>query len=780
MKENTLFKTKRTRTKTLKSVPTTIRKKKEGYIPKYTLSEKQEVAEIAFLTSYPPRECGIATYSSDLVKALQNKFGNSFKLKIYPLEAENDLHDYSEGIDFTLNTDSELDFQKIAHSIDSNVNVGMVMVQHEFGLFRNNEKAFFEFLEFVNKPIIVTFHTVLPNPDDELKDKVNKIATFSDSLIVMTHNSEDILVRDYGVSPDLITVIPHGTHSICHSDKIALKAKYDLKNKNVLSTFGLLGPGKSIETTLHALPEIVEEFPETVFLILGKTHPSLLKEKGEDYREFIEYKVDQLGLQRNVRFVNQFLPLENLLEYLQLTDIYLFTSKDPNQAVSGTFSYALSCGCPVVSTPIPHALEVLQNNAGCIFDFEDSEQLAQAVIDLLQDDQARFNMRLNGLHHAAESVWENAAIAHGKVFEKMGRGQLKLNYQKPNISLAHIKEMTTDVGIIQFSKINQPDFDSGYTLDDNARALIALCRHFEITGKESDLKLIRLYFNFIKNCFRPDSKFLNYVDEYRQFTPQNDEVNLEDANGRAIWALGYLISIAHKLPKKAEGMLFSADQIFEESLSAAKEFHSPRAIAFVIKGLYYFNKNRTNGEILPLAEIFANRLVQMYRHEASKDWQWFEEYLTYGNSVMPHALLMAFSITNVEDYKEVAKESFDFLLTKIFSNDKIQVVSNNEWLKRGQELPTEFQGGEQPIDIAYTILALRNFHEDFPDDNYDEKMEDAFSWFMGNNALNQTIYNPCTGGCYDGLEKHNINLNQGAESTISYLLARMVFEEDLK
>uniref|UniRef100_UPI00359315C6 glycosyltransferase n=1 Tax=Pricia sp. TaxID=2268138 RepID=UPI00359315C6 len=393
----------------------------------------KNTVEIVLLTTYPPRECGIATYSKDLEHALKNKFNDSFKLRILPLEDSNGAYKYPKGIEQALNTTSEFDFLKNSHLLNSDEKVGVVMVQHEFGLFCSNEPAFIDFLESINKPLIIVFHTVLPNPDSELKKSVSKIASASDRLIVMTRNSAEILVRDYGVANDMIAVIPHGTHSVCHKDERTLKEKYNLTDRLVLSTFGLLGPGKSIETSLDALPAIIKEYPRTVFLILGKTHPTLIKQKGEDYREFLESKVEKLGLSQHVRFINEFLPLDKLLEYLQLTDIYLFTSKDPNQAVSGTFSYALSCGCPVISTPIPHALEVLKNNAGHIFDFEDSTQLGQAIINLFGNDEARKTMRLNGLRHIAESTWDNAAIAHGKVFEAVGKAKIELAYRKPEI-----------------------------------------------------------------------------------------------------------------------------------------------------------------------------------------------------------------------------------------------------------------------------------------------------------------------------------------------------------
>ena len=741
-----------------------------------TEPKAKQLTEIVCLTSYPPRACGIATYSKDLDRVLTDKFGDTFKLNIRPLETSSSTHKYSESIDGVLNTDSPLDFLQTAYNINSNPLIGLVMVQHEFGLFSQNEKYFYEFLEYLDKPVVITFHTVLPNPTRELKQNVATISSHCAEIIVMTHNSARILTNDYGVPPNKITVIPHGTHLIAYDDKRALKLKYDLEDRTVLSTFGLLGPGKSIETTLEALPKIVEDRPDVIFLIIGRTHPNVVKENGEVYRNLLKRKIDGLGLQNHVRFIDEFVPLNHLLEYLQLTDIYLFTSKDPNQAVSGTFAYALSCGCPIISTPIPHALEVLKNGAGKLFDFENSSQLQQAIIDLLDNEEERFKMSLNGLHTSAATAWENAAIAHAKVFEKALNGSMELKYGKPPINLKHLKNMTTNVGVIQFSLINQPDIESGYTLDDNARALIALCQHYEITGDTSDLKYIKTYFNFIFCCFRHDCKFLNYVNKEYQFTEQNDMVNLEDACGRALWALGYFLSMSRQFPEEFTKLTDKAKFVFEHSAKAMETFQSPRAMAFIIKGLYFYNRFEERDCLNAAVVEFADRLVSKYRDESDENWHWFESYLTYGNSVLPQAMLMAYSLTLKPEYRKIAKASFDFLLSKIFIDGKISVISNKNWHQKGDNFDSQYKGGQQPIDVAYTILALCYFHKVFPLGGYYSLMETAFNWFMGKNALDVIVYNPCTGGCYDGLELENVNLNQGAESAISYLLSRLAFE----
>ena len=424
----------------------------------------------------------------------------------------------------------------------------------------------------------------------------------------------------------------------------------------------------------------------------------------------------------------------------------------------------------------------MKNDAGIIIDFDNQQQLADAIIKLFSNDVLRSNMGSYGLHHMASTAWENSAIAHARLFQNMDKAGITLKYAAPQINLNHFKKMTTDFGMIQFSKLNQPDNSSGYTIDDNARALIAMCQHYEHFEDEKDLAYINTYFDFIKHCIQKDGYFLNYVDEGGAFTKQNYETNLDDANGRAIWAIGYLISRRESFPASFKKIIVTAQELLQQALLNVDKIHSTRAMAFIIKGLYFVNTVEENSSHIEIIKKLANRLVQMYRHEALPSWRWFEGYLTYANSVLPEAMLCAYMVTDDLVYKKIAKESFDFLLSKTFSENAIKIISNKGWLHKNEALQLIASsdlhlGGEQPIDVAYTILALSKFKEVFRDGDYHHKMEIAFNWFLGDNNLHRIIYNPCTGGCYDGLEANNVNLNQGAESTVSYLMARLTIEK---
>lgn len=731
--------------------------------------------EILLLSSYPPRECGIATFSQDLLTALREKFAQSFSLSVCALEAAQEKRDYPPEVRYVLDTSEPKAYQELADAVNENEQIKLVLLQHEFGFFAAiPESDFLHFLHQINRPLILAFHTVLPKPDEALKTKVRDMTMACVSVVVMTKNAAQILENEYAVPPEKIQVIAHGIHLVQHLGKTSLKNKYGLSGRKVLSTFGLISSGKSIETTLDALPGIVAEHPTVLFLVIGKTHPSVVKHEGEQYRRMLEAKVAALSLENHVKFINAYLPLQELLEYLQLTDIYLFTSKDPNQAVSGTFSYAVSCACAIISTPIPHARELLRDDAGILFDFQNSSQLTAAVNHLLDDRPLRKKLTNNGLQRVIFAAWQNAAVAHAMLFKSLIPGDIWLRYGLPEINLGHFKKMTTPFGMIQFAKINHPDLSTGYTIDDNARAMVAMCMHYELSEAKRDLVYIKTYLDFIEHCLRPDGSFLNYIDADEVFTTQNQEVNLDDANGRAIWALGYLISKRKILP---ESLVQQAETILEHTLPHLETIHSTRAMAFSIKGLHYALSTTPSPQIQLLLATLADRLVQMYRHEAVTGWHWFESYLTYGNSTLSEALLCAWLSTGNSVYKNIAHKSFDFLLHHTFTEAGIKVVPNVGWMQKGGE---KAHYGEQPIDVAYTILALQLFHEVFHDDRYREKMEIAFNWFLGHNHLHQIIYNPCTGGCYDGLEETQVNLNQGAESTVSYLMARLAVEKTFR
>ncbi len=728
---------------------------------------------ILFLSSYPPRACGIATFTQDLINALKGKINDSISFKVGALESSPEtVHNYPEEVLYRLDTSSLNDIIKVGKQINLNDNIKLVCLQHEFGLWggKMGDNVLY-LMRLINKPIITVFHTILPQPDAFRKKLVAEINKESQHLVVMTRNSKCILEQNYGIEHSNISVIPHGTHLVKYKNQQQLKEKYGLEHNLVLSTFGLLGPNKNIETSLKALPLIIKKFPRVKFLILGQTHPELIKKEGEKYRNKLIRLVKKLQLRDHVVFVNKYLTLNDLLEYLILTDLYLFSSKDPNQAVSGTFAYAMSCACPIISTPIPHTREFLKEKIGLLFDFGDYEGLANAAIKLLSDDRTRKDMALNALHQTRASSWENVSIAYMDILQP-GNRIFSPQMRIPEINIDHIRNMTTPFGMIQFSKICQPDLESGYTIDDNARALIAMIMYKD-AGYEGGDDLIEIYLNFLNYCQAADGRFQNYVDQNKIFHEQNNYVNLEDSNARTIWALGICLAHKHDLPPRLIDM---AHEMLRKNIPWMEKVESPRSIAFIIKGLYSYYKyyqEQDDQEIRNLILRLADKLVSKYDCVSDYQWEWFEDYLTYANSIMPEALVMAYDISKNPVYLPVALNTLNFLLAHTFDNNQITVISNKSWFQRGGQ---KKRFGEQPIDVSYTIQTLETFYQILDSERYLDYMQTAFSWFLGNNHLRQIIYNPVSGGCYDGLEEYSVNLNQGAESTVCYLIARLIIE----
>jgi len=728
--------------------------------------------EILFITSYPPRECGIATFTKDLINTLEDQFSSSFNFSVCALEDGN-AYQYPDNVKYSANMNGSAKNLALARRINKDSAVKVVCIQHEFGLFGGDYgKDLLSFIHELNKPIAVVFHTALPSPNKGLKSVVKSISLYADKVITMTDNSSKILIRDYAVDKEKLAVIPHGTHLMPGTRKQTLKEKYGLQNHLVLSTFGLISSNKSIETSIEAMPKIVEFFPKAMLLILGKTHPGVLKNEGEKYRSYLQSRVKALSLQKNVKFIDKYLALPELLEYLKLTDIYLFTSKDPNQAVSGTFAYAMSCGCPIISTPIPHAVELLDDDTGVFFDFENANQLAEAAISLLSTPQRMEEMSLNAIHKIQPTIWQNSAVSYVELFRDLSKSQMELRYDLPEINVDHVHNMTTDTGMIQFSKIDHPDLASGYTLDDNARALIAMTLHYVHSKDTGSLKLIDTYLNFIGKCQTQNGRFLNYVDQHGEFHSQNDQVNLDDSNGRAIWALGTVLSHHRHLPQhivlKAKYCLYNASEW-------VIDVESPRAIGFIVKGLYYAYQYRETPKLRHTIRILSEYLLEKYFSSASKNWQWFEGYLTYANSILPEAMLYSYAVAGNREHLKVALDSLNFLLSQTFTEYGMKVISNNGWHHKEQKQTNKY--GEQPIDVSYTIQTLDAFYNILKANHYKDYMHTAFNWFLGRNYLNQIVHNPVSGGCYDGLEKNNPNLNQGAESTVCYLTARLILEK---
>ena len=733
----------------------------------------QKGIKMLLVSSYPPRECGIATFSNDIVNAVKIVFGDTLPVEVCALQNSDQHFEYNNEVSYILPVDSLEHYRMVAEKINERNDIGLVCIQHEFGLFRGEYGDYIlSFILALNKPIVTVFHTVLPNPDEKRKKIVHAIADLSDRIIVLTKNSQTILTTNYSVEKTKTIVIPHGNHNVLWEQKNILKNIYGFSDKIVMSTFGLISQNKGIETVLHALPEIVKKNPEVIFLVIGKTHPEIIRKDGEIYRNSLINIVQELHLENNVIFINEYLQLSELLEYLTLSDIYLFSSKDPNQAVSGTFAYAMSCGCTVISTPIPHAVEALVNGNGILLNsFENSEEFKNAILYLIENKEERIAMGKNAFSLSHATNWENIAIQYRLLFDQLTNREEDLRFNFPPIKLDHIKKLTTDFGILQFSKFSQPDPESGYTLDDNARALINMVLYNKAYPDKNTLKLANTYLNFIEGIQQNTGWFDNYKDFDHQLTKQNKEVNLVDANGRALWSLGTVISHRDSLPLE---MICQAVKCWDKALKRIDDIKSPRAIAYALKGLYHYYSIYKDEEIKTNIEKLADELLRHYNINSAENWCWYEDYMTYANNVLPEAMMYSYLVTKNAKYKKIAAITFDFLLSHYFMKGQLKVISNRGWFKKENE---RIFYGEQPIEVATTIIALDLFYEVTLNKKYKDQLKLAFIWFLGNNHLKQIMYNPENGASYDGLEDKHININQGAESTLCYFKARLIMEK---
>jgi hypothetical protein len=517
---------------------------------------------------------------------------------------------------------------------------------------------------------------------------------------------------------------------------------------------------------------LLKKNPEVLYLVIGKTHPEVEKQEGEKYRMSLMELVKKFHLENNVVFINEYLDLDQLLEYLTLSDIYLFTSKDPNQAVSGTLVYAMACGCPVISNPIPHAVEILDGSNGILLEsFNDPEAFQIAIKRLAENKEERLSMAKRAFSGSRATAWENVAIKYGLLFGELTTRTEDLRFNLPPIKLDQITELTTNFGILQFSKFGQPDTSSGYTLDDNARALINMVMYNKYFESHEALELAEIYLSFIEGIQRDDGWFDNYKNFDQKLTNQNKEVNLEDANGRALWSLGTLIGDKDLIPSD---LILRANKCWMKALNRINDIKSPRAIAYSIKGLYHHYLADKDEKIKKQIGHFAEMLLNHYQINSDNDWFWYEDYMTYANNVLPEAMMYSYLITKEKRFKNIAEITFDFLLAHYFMKGQITVISNRGWFKKKNERAFY---GEQPIEVATTIVALDLFYEVTGKTKYKDQLELAFSWFLGNNHLNQIMYNPINGASYDGLEDTHININQGAESTLCFFKAQLIMEK---
>ncbi|MFC1944307.1 glycosyltransferase [Chloroflexota bacterium] len=744
---------------------------------------------IVYISTFPPRKCGIATFTEDLTHSLDEMFAPTIKSKVVAMNPDEVVrYNYPRRVISQITQTRQQEYIEVAEQINRLDEVQMVNIQHEFGIFGGEWGShLMAFLEALSKPVAINFHTVLPDPGAELRQTVLALAERVDAVIVMTGLSKKILIEEYGIAGEIIHVIPHGIHPHPYTSSDHTKAALGFSGKVVLSTFGMLSRNKGLEYVIEALPEVVSRYPDFVYIILGATHPTVLKEEGESYRNYLIQRIYDLGLYDHVKLYNKYFPLDMVLSFLRATDIYIAPSLDPAQAVSGTLSYALGTGRPVISTAFAQAREAVAEDMGILVDFRNPKAYTDAILRLLESEKRRLDMGMKAYFKTRPMTWPNVAVRYARVFSGCAQGMEGIGDMKilPKIKLDHLIRLTDTFGIIQFAKFSKPDEKSGYTLDDNARALAAAAIYYGKLHSESNtqptsperlqrqlLRLMETYLGFISFVSRADGHFQNFVDEDR--TPNrmlNEQNNPEDAVGRALYALALTTTIG-SIPK---GIRTRAYGLLRNEVRKGIRFQSPRAIAGYIKTLQLLVDKHMEMEGIDLEGTlreYCDKLASLYERTSTADWPWFEHYLTYANGVLPEALLLGYKVTGEANYLQVGKESLDFLIKECFSTGRYLPIGQDGWYRKGEKRNLFDQ---QPEDVAAMVCALGTCYELLRDEDYLHLMYRAFYWFLGDNSLGQMVYDRVTGGCYDGVGKRAVNLNQGAESTIVYLLARLAF-----
>lgn len=722
---------------------------------------------VLYISSYPPRECGIATFTQDLVSAIDKRFNPTAKSRIIALnENPTTLYRYdSKAID-SIAADSLQEYVTLAEKINKREEVKLVNIQHEFGLFGGSWGDYLvPFLQVIKKPVAVTFHSVLPNPDEQLRNLVQFICGKAKAVVVMNEFSRDILKNEYQIPKSKITLIPHGIPQTTFEPSAAYKAQLGLDGKTVLSTFGLLSGGKGIEYAIRALPPLVKEFPNLAYLVIGATHPVVRKEEGELYRNFLTAEVGRLGLNNVVKFYNKYLSVEEIITYLKATDIYVSPSLGESQSVSGTLSYALGCGRPVVSTRTSYAQYLISEKNGTLVDFRNPHAITRALQELLTDEKYMKVMAGEAYETTRKMIWPNVAAAYFNVYKKIadiGVEEKKL----PEIKFDHVRRLTDDFGILHHARYSKPQKRYGYSLDDNAKALIVSAKYYEIHPNPTLLELMSAYLNFMKFSQKKNGSFSRLVNMQKK----RDTVYDEDVLGKGMWALGYFLS--RDFPSRKMRRL--AETMFRKALAATARLRSPRAIAFAMTGLYYYLKRFPKKRIMNIFTALANRQLSFYKDSATKDWRWFEDRLTYSNSKLPESLLYAYELTKDKRYLDVAEKTLGFLRGITFEKGSYAPIGQAGWYVQHR---ARSYFDQQPEDTASMVETKALAYKLTGDLRHAIDAYKAFQWFVGRNHLNLMVYDEVTGGCHDGLGRDALNLNQGAESTISYLLARLAIEE---
>jgi glycosyltransferase involved in cell wall biosynthesis len=735
---------------------------------------KSTQMKLAYIGTYPPRECGIGTFTRNLYNSMLDKPGHRKNSNTGFVVAMNDndlVYDYPPEVKLTIRQEYQEDYIHAARFINLG-GADLCILEHEFGIYGGQSGVYILPLLFrLEVPLVVTLHTILRNPSYNERAILTEICKMAHTLVVMTQKAIEFLVEIYGVAREKIMLIEHGVPDIMFGQEQS-KKEFKLERRKVLLTFGFIGRNKGIETVINALPEVVRKHPEVIYIILGRTHPNVLRHSGEEYRIFLLRLVKSLHMEQHVVFLNEFINEQDLFKYLCACDAYITPYLNEAQITSGTLSYAVGVGSAVLSTPYWHAEELLAGGRGLLFDFNNSGQLATLLNRILSNPEELHQLKQRAAAYGRKIVWPKAGKNYLELVSRILAEDI-VPFEKnesvfdllilPHFSLAHINRLTDDTGIIQHAKFGIPNLKEGYCLDDNARALLMVLMAYRQNKDVRALELSPVYLSYIHYMQNPDGTFRNFLSFSRSFL---DEVGSEDSFGRTIWALGYLLGNAPNDAYYQTGklMFFNASPNFEK-------LRSIRSIANTMIGIcFYLKTDPADESMTERLRTMASTLVRHFEENGTPDWKWFESLLAYDNGILPLALLHSAEFLHDERVTRVAIESMDFLTKHTFRENYLSVIGNEKWFRKEGKRSVFAQ---QPIDAMAMVLMYHQAFHLTRDKEYLGMLYNSFLWFLGENDLRMSLYDFETKGCCDGFEKYGVNRNQGAESSLAYLISHL-------
>jgi glycosyltransferase involved in cell wall biosynthesis len=734
------------------------------------------IRRIAFIGNYLPRLCGIATFTTDLCEAIATEFAGTSCIAL-PVNDVPGGYAYPGRVRFELDEKDIESYRRAADFLNIN-NVDIVCLQFEYGIFGGRAGShILAILRELRMPVVTTLHTILQNPDPDQRRVLEEVAALSGRLVVMSERGAEFLHSIYGVARDKIDLIPHGIPDVPFVDPSFHKDLFGVEGKIVLLTFGLLSANKGIETVIAALPAILARNPNVVYIVVGATHPHVLRHDGESYRLSLQWSAQEKGVEQHVVFYNRFVGLEELIEFISAADIYITPYLNEAQIVSGTLAYALGAGKAVVSTPYWYAEEMLADERGALVPFRDSDAMARQVIDLLDNEAKRHAMRKRAYVHGRSMVWSQVAQRYMESFERarterrsfalpepVSKSFDKRPAELPPLKLDHLHHMTDDTGIFQHALFTVPNYREGYTTDDNARALMVSALLEEL-GNNDAAELATRYMAFVWYAFHPESGwFRNFMDYQRDWL---EDKGSDDSHGRALWALGTVLGRSN-----TPALPSLAGRLFEKALPAILQTTSPRAWAFALVGIHeYLSRYAGDRRASQVREELCGRILSLYRQNRTDDWRWYEDRLTYCNAALCQAMISCGHSIPDPELLEAGLESLRWLAdvqrADAPTGHFVPIGSNGFYRNGGERARFD----QQPVEVQAMVSACLEAAKATGDPGWRKEARRAFEWFLGRNDLDLPLYDPTTGGCRDGLHADRPNENQGAESTLAFLQA---------